>query len=229
MNSSGTSMVGRLILGKVRPWESGGHHVVSPENPNSCLGLETRARIMQGRVKKEDKPLQKQELYVGINVAKANLFVAVHDTSQRWSFANDDDGISKAISRLLELAPALVVLEATGGLETTLVAGLRAAKLPTSVINPRRIRDFAKAVGKLAKTDALDSQVIARFAAAVRPEPGPVTDAHAHELGSVMARRRQVVEMLMAEENRLSTFEQASKTTYTNTHYLVGERTSWNQ
>jgi len=160
---------------------------------------------MQGRVKKEGKPVSKQELYVGIDVAKATLDVAVHGTSQRWSFTNSDGGISKVTSRLLELAPTLVVLEATGGLETALVAGLRAAKLPTSVINPRQVRDFAKAIGRLAKTDALDARVIAHFAAAVRPEPRLVTDAQTQELGSVMARRRQVVEMLTAEKNRLST------------------------
>jgi transposase len=159
---------------------------------------------MQGRAKKEGKTLEKQKLYIGIDVAKATLDLAVYSTGQRWSFSNDDAGIIHVVSHLLELSPALVVLEATGGFEMALVAELGVAKIPTSVVNPRQVRDFAKAVGRLAKTDALDAQVIAHFAAAVCPAPRLMPDAKTQELGAIMARRRQVVEMLTAEKNRLS-------------------------
>ena len=197
-------MVDRLILGTMIPWESVGRHALSSKSPNSCLGPEG-SRIMQGRAKKEDMILEKKKLHIGIDVSKVTLDVAVHDTGQSWNFSNDDAGIKRVVLRLLELSPELVVLEATGGFEIALVAELGVAKIPTAVVNPRQIRDFAKAVGRLAKTDALDAQIIAHFAAAVRPLPRPVPDAQAQELGTIIARRRQVVGMLTAEKNRLST------------------------
>jgi transposase len=106
------------------------------------------------------------------------------------------------IARLREIDPALVVLEATGGYETVVASALVAAGLPLAVVNPRRIREFAKAVGKLARTDRLDAAVIAHFAEAVRPPPRAVADAEAQALGELVARRRQVIEMMVAERNR---------------------------
>ena len=148
--------------------------------------------------------MEKEKVYVGIDVAKASMDVAVHRSEKRWSFTNDDREIAQAVSCLQELAPALVVLEATGGIELPLVAGLIAAGLPVVVANPRQIRDFAKATGKLAKTDAIDARVIAHFAAAVKPTPHPLPDEQAQEFADALARRRQVVEMITAERNRLS-------------------------
>jgi transposase len=144
-------------------------------------------------------------LYVGIDVSKARLDIAVRPTAQRWSVANDEEGIAQLVSRLKELTPALVVLEATGGLELPLATALYAAGVPVVVVNPRQIRDFAKATGRLAKTDALDAQVIAHFAEAVRPIPRPLPDAQAQALEALLSRRRQVVGMLTAEKNRLGT------------------------
>jgi transposase len=144
-----------------------------------------------------------EKVYVGIDVAKANLDVVVDPSGQRWSFSNDDKGISEAVSRLRELSPALMVLEATGGIEVPLAAALGVAGLPVAVVNPRQIRDFAKATGKLAKTDVLDAQVMARFAAAVQPTPRPLPETQSQELAAMLARRRQMVEMLTAEKNRL--------------------------
>lgn len=141
--------------------------------------------------------------YVGIDVAKARLDVAVGSTAQVWSVPNQEEGIRQVVSRLGELSPALVVLEATGGQEVPVVAALAAAGLPVVVVNPRQVRDFAKATGRLAKTDALDAQVLARFGEAVRPEPRPLPDAEAQALQALVARRRQVVGMLTAEKNRL--------------------------
>ncbi len=143
--------------------------------------------------------------YVGIDVAKARLDLAVRPSGDRWATANDAAGIAALVARLHELQPALVVLEATGGYERPLAAALAGAGLPTAVVNPRQARDFARATGRLAKTDALDAHTLAHFAEAVRPAARPVPNAAAEALGAVLARRRQLVEMLTAEQNRLHT------------------------
>jgi transposase len=141
--------------------------------------------------------------YVGIDVAKAKLDIAVYSSDQQWTFANSDAGISRAVSYLRELKPALIVLEATGGIEMPLVAALTVARLPVVVANPRQVRDFARATGRLAKTDTLDARILAHFAAVVRPAPRPLPDAHTQKMAAILTRRRQLVEMLTAEGNRL--------------------------
>lgn len=148
--------------------------------------------------------LNPEHLYVGIDVAKARLDVAVHPAGELWSVRNEEEEIIQLVSRLQALSPALIVLEATGGVELPLVAALAAAGLPVVPVNPRQVRDFAKATGKLAKTDRLDSQIIALFGARVQPVFRPLPDAEAQALGALLARRRQVVTMLTAEKNRLS-------------------------
>ena len=147
--------------------------------------------------------MTQEPLYVGIDVSKAALDVGLRPMVQRWSVPNEERGIGELVRRLLELDPALVVLEATGGLELPVVAALGAAALPVVVVNPRQIRDFARATGKLAKTDALDAQVLALFAERVRPIPRLLPDAEALALSGLMARRRQLMAMLVAERNRL--------------------------
>jgi transposase len=142
-------------------------------------------------------------VFVGVDVAAAHLDVAVRPAGEGWRAANDAPGIAALVARVAALEPTLVVLEATGRLEAPLVAALAAAGLPVAVVNPRQVRDFAKAVGQLAKTDALDAAVLARFGEAVRPEPRPLPDAAAQELRALLARRQQLVEMLVAEQNRL--------------------------
>jgi transposase len=141
--------------------------------------------------------------FVGIDVAKAQLDMALRPTGERWAVANNDAGIAALVARRLALPPALIVLEATGGYERAVVAALAAARLPVAVVNPRQARDFAKATGQLAKTDALDARALAYFAEAVRPPPRPLPDAHADELRALLARRRQLVTMRTAEQNRL--------------------------
>src|SRR5688572_18634953 len=143
--------------------------------------------------------------FVGIDVAKARLDVAVRPADDQWNVPNDEAGISQLVTRLQELAPVLIVLEATGGLELPLAAALVAAGLPLAVVNPRQVRDFAKAVGQLAKTDALDAQLLARFADVIRPTPRPLLAAQAQALSALLARRRQVIGMLVAEQQRLGT------------------------
>ena len=143
--------------------------------------------------------------FVGIDVSKAQVDVAVRPTGKRWTLPYDQTGIEGLIPQIVYLEPALVLLEATGGLELPLVAALAAAALPVVVVNPRQVRDFAKATGTLAKTDTLDAGVLAHFADAVRPEVRPLKDAETQVLNSLTARRRQVMTMLVSEKNRLGT------------------------
>ncbi len=142
-------------------------------------------------------------VFVGIDISKARMDVAVRPLGTVFSVAHDDAGMAALIERLRSPLPALIVLEATGGLEAMVVGALAAAGLPVVVINPRQVRDFAKATGRLAKTDAIDAQVLAQFAEAVRPTVRPMPDAHTQALAALMTRRRQVLDMLTAETNRL--------------------------
>ena len=143
--------------------------------------------------------------FVGIDVSKARLDVALHPTGATHSVANDANGIKTLVEQLRAVKPLLVVLEATGGIERAVVRALVAAELPVTVTNPRQVRDFAKATGQLAKTDVLDAQILARFAEAVRPALRPLPDEITLELRALIGRRRQITEMLTAEKNRLST------------------------
>jgi transposase len=142
-------------------------------------------------------------MFVGIDVAKAELVVSVLPSAERFTVANDERGIRTLVERLQGLSPQLIVLESTGGYELLAVAGLAAAALPVLVVNPRQVRDFAKATGQLAKTDRIDADLLARFADVVRPALRPIADAEAQELAALLARRRQLLEMLQAERNRL--------------------------
>jgi transposase len=143
------------------------------------------------------------QVFVGIDVAKARLDIALRPTGERWAVTNDDAGIAVLVPRLQQIAPQLIVLEATGSYQRAVVAALAAAGLPVAVVNPRQARDFAKATGQLAKTDALDARALAHFAEAVRPIPRPLPDTQADELRALLARRRQLVTMRTAEQNRL--------------------------
>ncbi len=140
--------------------------------------------------------------FVGIDVSKRRLDIHARPSGESFAFGYDDEGVTALIERLVALAPALVVLEATGGLEVRLAAALAAAGLPVAVVNPRQVRAFARAMGRLAKTDRLDAAVIARFAEAVRPPVRPLPDEATRRLGALVARRRQLLEMLVAERNR---------------------------
>lgn len=147
--------------------------------------------------------MSESAVYVGIDVCKDHLDVALRPTEKTLRVGNHEEGIAALIEHLRAQSPALVVLEATGGLEMAAAAALTAAGLPVVVANPRQVRDFAKAIGRLAKTDRLDALVIARFAEVVRPEVRPLPDPEVQELNALLTRRRQVVEMIVAEKNRL--------------------------
>lgn len=144
------------------------------------------------------------ELFAGIDVSKDRLDVAVRGrVSRGWSVKYDDAGVGSLVQELKELAPTLLVLEATGRLETYVVAALAAADIPLVVVNPRQVRDFAKATGELAKTDVIDARILALFAERIRPEVRPLPDEETRELDALMTRRRQLVEIRAGERNRL--------------------------
>jgi transposase len=150
-------------------------------------------------------------IHVGIDVAKDRLDVVLRPTGEYLELQNSDTDIRKLIGRLAKADLDLVVLEATGGLEQPAATALALAGLPVAIVNPRQVRDFAKAVGRLAKTDRIDAAVLAHFAEAVRPEPRPLGDEQAKDLSAIVLRRRQVLGMITAETNRLSTAPKAVK------------------
>lgn len=141
-------------------------------------------------------------VFIGIDVSQTRLDIAIRPGSS-FSIAHDESAIATLVEQLHALSPTLIVLEATGGMEIPLTSSLATAGLPVVVVNPRQVRDFAKASGQLAKTDALDAQTLAQFAEVMRPQPRPLPDAEARALAALLTRRRQLVEMLTAEKNRL--------------------------
>jgi transposase len=153
---------------------------------------------------------EREVVIVGIDVAKAWLDVAVRPSGEQRRLDNDPAGIAATVAWLQMVGPHLIVVEATGGYEAPLVGELGIAQLPIAVVNPRQVRDFARATGRLAKTDRLDAQVLAHFGEAVRPTPRPLPDEAAQELKALLERRRQVVAMRTAEENRLGATRVAS-------------------
>ncbi len=143
------------------------------------------------------------EIFVGIDISKKRLDVAVTPGEKTLAFPNNEDGIQKLVKRLKKLNPLIILLEATGGYEFFLVAALREAKLPACFINPKLVRNFARSAGIAAKTDRLDAQVLALFAYRMRPLPRPLPQAQQQELQHLMTRRRQLLGILQMEKNRL--------------------------
>lgn len=144
-------------------------------------------------------------VFVGIDVSKHRLDVFVRPSSEEWSVENNSKGHAQLVAKLGAVTPTLVVLEATGGYQVAVAAELAAGNLAVAVVNPRQVRDFAKATGRLAKTDTIDATVLAHFAEAVRPEPRPFPDELTLELQALVTRRRQLIDMRTAEMNRLET------------------------
>jgi transposase len=146
-----------------------------------------------------------EEIFVGIDVSKRQLDMAIWGQEDVWQYGNNESGILEVVRRLEDQAPKLVVLEATGGWEMNLVSELAFAKLPVVVVNPARVRNFARAAGLLAKTDKLDAGLLAWFAESIRPEVRPLRSEQQAHLSALVTRRRQVVDMLTVEKNRRST------------------------
>ena len=155
-------------------------------------------------------------------LASRCIFTPPFTTGQTWTISNDESGILELVSRLKVLGPAIVVLESTGGLELPSVAALAAAALPVAIVNPRQVRDFARATGTLAKTDALDAVALAHFADAVRPVVRPLRDAETQVLSSLVVRRHQIVSIVVAERNRLRSAIAAVRPPDRDPHRLAG-------
>jgi len=147
--------------------------------------------------------MQSHDVAVGIDVSKAALAIAVHPSGEAWTSGTTPTAIDDVVHRLLTLEPTVVVVEATGGYEQALVAACATAHLPVAVVNPRQVRAFAQALGRTAKTDAIDAGVLALFGARVPPAPRTLPDAATQALAALVARRRQLLEMLGAEQQRL--------------------------
>ena len=141
-------------------------------------------------------------IYVGIDVSKDRLDVHVRPSGEAFAVARDGKGLEELVARLQAISPALIAVEATGGFETIVAAALAGAQLPLVVVNPAQIRHFAQAVGQRAKTDPIDAAVIARFVEAVKPEPRAMPDQEARLLAELVSRRRQIIEMIVAERQR---------------------------
>lgn len=150
------------------------------------------------------------ETYVGIDVSRDSLDMAIHGSDKGWRFTNDPGGVSKLCTFLVELKPALVVFEATGGYEMPLYVGLDEAGLPAAPVNPRQIKEFARASGRLAKTDMLDARGIAHFGYALRPQARRIPESQ--EIKEIVARRTQIVQMITAEKNRLRSARKSIRT-----------------
>jgi transposase len=188
-----------------------------PKSSNSCLGypsphvLQGRATLEQIKIIKEECLLEVSLIFVGIDVCKAQLDVAIRPTAQILSVPNDKAGIKTLVKHLKKLRPTLVVLESTGGLERQVMLALVGAKISVVMANPRQVRDFAKSTGQLAKTDRIDAAVLAHYAEAIRPQPRPLPDELTLELKALTVRRRQIIDMIVAEKNHLATASKAIK------------------
>jgi transposase len=147
-------------------------------------------------------------IFVGVDISKAQLDIAIRPGG-RFAVAHDNAGVAQLLKQLRAVTPTLVVLEASGGMELPLTSALALAGWPVVVVNPRQVRDFAKATGQLAKTDAIDAEVLAQFAEAIRPEPRPLPDEQTQALAALVGRRHQLIEMLTAEKNRLASARHA--------------------
>jgi transposase len=182
--------------------------VPKPARARTVIGAVSEPVLCKaGRVQSErtlagGEDVHRPASYVGIDVSKATLDVAFSSNGEKLKVNNDAVGIAALVERLSEVAPTLVVLEATGGLELELVTALLASQIPTAVVNPRQVREFARATGRLAKTDAIDAALLARFGEAVQPESRPLPGEEEQALAGLVARRRQLVDMLTAEKNR---------------------------
>src|SRR3712207_1851071 len=185
-----------LSHGSTRPGKNLAPRRPRPRNPNGYQGQQ--ARIQRNRVMDQAAP----PTFVGIDVSKHRLDLHLRPSGEGFTIDYDDESVAALIERLGSFTPALIVLEATGGLEVRLAAALAAAGRPVAVVNPRQVRAFARAMGRLAKTDRLDAAAIAHFAEAVWPPVRSLPDEATRHLGALVARRRQLLEMLVAERNR---------------------------
>lgn len=195
-------MVDRVILGYEPDLSEDRHARSADQSPN---GYSSWSSDWQGWAESaEMRERTMTGVAIGVDVSKERLDVAVWPGDAVWEVTNDGEGIEGLVAGLRERKPSRVVLEASGGLEVSVVAQLQVAGFPVVVVNPRQVRDFARATGELAKTDRIDARMLARFGAVIQPELRPLATEQEQELKELVRRRRQVVEMLMAEQQRLT-------------------------
>ena len=176
-----------------------------PEQLHGATSPHSQGRDRIEKSEREEMEDRENSCYVGVDISKAHLDIGLNPGGAGWRESNSGEGIERVVVKLKELRPSLIVLEATGGYEADVATALALAGLPVAVVNPRQVRDFAKSLGKLAKTDRLDAEVLARFAQAIRPEARYLPDPQARELQALVSRRKQVIEIRVSEKNRLST------------------------
>jgi transposase len=197
-----------MCTGPCRPSQSVVAVPFTKMNPNSCEGLKPESKLervpMIIRLARDEMNPASLSEYIGVDVSKAQLDVAVGQTGAFWSAGNDAIGIGRTVERLQALQPALIVIESTGGLEVPLMVELAAAELPFALVHPGRVRDFARSLGLLAKTDKLDARLLAQFGAAIRPPLTQLPSQEVQELNGLMVRRRQVLDLIVDEQNHLA-------------------------
>jgi transposase len=164
--------------------------------------------------------MESSDVFVGIDVSKANLDVCVLPEEKGWTIPNDESDIKKLVKRLKRLAPNRIVMEATGVFHLSAAAAMAVAGLPVVIMNPRQVRDFAKSIGLLAKTDRIDARALAQYGQSVRPEVRPLKDEQTRELEALVTRRDQLMKMITAEKNRLSAAPERMRSE-------IGEHITW--
>src|SRR5215217_3326997 len=196
--------VARQSLGAVKTVVQRGRPLVSAvAHPAQLRGPRARTPIRPGGTTDQRGVMASDAAWIGIDVSKAELVVAIEPSGERWTSGTEPAAVGRLVERLRGAHPQLIVVEATGGYEAGVVAACAAAALPIAVVNPRQVRAFAQALGRTAKTDAIDAHVLARFAARVQPPVRPLPNADTQALADLVARRRQLLEMLLAERQRL--------------------------
>ena len=178
-----------------------GRHTLIPNKARTVARV-NQTRMMQGRAKKEEKLMTEEEVCVGVDIARDVLDIAVSNLSEVRQFNNDRKGITGAVRYIAGFKPARIILESTGTYGMPLAASLQSKCLPVIVVNPRQVRDFARATGVLAKTDRIDARILALFGLQIKPELRPLPNKQAREMKSLLTRRRQLIEMLTSERNR---------------------------
>lgn len=189
---------------KIDRGRAGGRRAKSERRSPNSNSRRKPSSSHRARTGQRSSESMEKRVIVGIDVSKARLDIAERPGMKQWRVGNDEAGISELMQQLIQLKPKLIVLEASGGLETAVTGAIAAEGLPVVVVNPRQVRDFARASGRLAKTDRLDADGIAHFGEAINPSPRPLPDEETQLLNALWVRRRQLIGMLTAENNRLA-------------------------
>lgn len=197
-----------MRIGPCRPSRSVVAVPSAKMNPNSCEGIKPESKLERValiiRLARDKMNQDSLSVYVGVDVSKAQLDVAVGQAGAFWSAGNDLIGIGRTVKQLQELQPAMIVIESTGGLEVPLMVELAASGLPFALVHPGRVRDFARSMGLLAKTDKLDARLLAHFGEAIRPSLTQLPSPEVQELNGLVLRRRQVLDLIVDEQNHLA-------------------------